>query len=56
MSEQEMDAPQMIAEEPNMINENDEKEGETCDIEFDIRQLNFDHLRRKHAYVSGANI
>ena len=32
-----MSAPQIIAEEPNMIIENDENEEETCDIEFDIR-------------------
>ena len=33
-----------------------EAKKEATDIEFDIRQVNFDHLRRKHAFFAGVNI
>ena len=52
MSEQQLDAPEIELEEQKVISQ---EQGST-DIDFDIRKLDFNHLRRKHAFFTGVPI
>ena len=52
MSEQQLDAPDKEQEEQKVISQ----EQESTDIDFDIRKLDFNHLRRKHAFFAGVPI